>query len=138
MLNQVQLMSLHSEQDLQLTKVEDLKKAIQQWLWSPLGLEHSTNEFVVTLSTDKSLDPRWHGRKMLLHFQDSWREVLNKWQIPDSITSLFLEVWDKTDTTFLPRQPNGQAIIDGDARCPAARLRDIQTQSRLSHEAARR
>ena len=66
MLNQIQLMSLHSHDNLQCSTVEDLKLAAQQWLWNPLGLSVSTSQFVLVLKTDGSLDPHWHGRKTTL------------------------------------------------------------------------
>ena len=71
MLNQNQLMSLHSQNDLHCSTVEDLKLAAQQWLWNPLGLNLSTSQFVLVLKTDASLDPHWHGCKMVLHYSDT-------------------------------------------------------------------
>ena len=68
MLNQIQLMSLHSQENLLLSTVEDLKLAAQQWLWNPLGLALPTSQFVLVLDTNASLDPHWHGRKMVLIF----------------------------------------------------------------------
>ena len=81
MLNQIQLMSLHSQHNLGRPTVEDLKLAAQQWLWNPLGLSVSTSQFVLVLKTEGSLDPHWHGRKMVLHFRDTWKDVLTAWQI---------------------------------------------------------
>ena len=80
MLNQMQLMSIHSQNDLHFSTVEDLKRAAQQWLWNPLGLDVPTSQFVLVLKTDASLDPHWHGRKMLLHYGDTWK-VLTTWQV---------------------------------------------------------
>ena len=39
MLNQLQLMSLHSQDNLHCSTVEDLELAAQQWLWNPWGPE---------------------------------------------------------------------------------------------------
>ena len=68
MLNQIQLMSLHCQESLLLSTVEDLKQAAQHWLWNPLGLALPTSQFVLVLDTNVSLDPHWHGRKMVLHY----------------------------------------------------------------------
>lgn len=84
MLNDVQLMSLRSLHHLRHKTVEDLKLAAQAWLWSPLGLQVSTSQFALVLHTDKSLEPNWHGRKMILHFRDSWHKSfeIGKFLIP--------------------------------------------------------
>ena len=132
MLNQIQLMSLHSQENLLLSTVEDLKLAAQQWLWNPLGLELSTSQFVLVLDTDASLDPHWHGRKMVLHFCDTWKEVLTMWQIPESVHTLNFELWYKFDIPFRPPRP----LTDQDSNDlgpPALRLRELQTQERLRH-----
>ena len=121
MLNQIQLVSLHSQQNLQRSTVEDLKLAAQQWLWNPLGLCVSNSQFVLVFKTDGSLDPHWHGRKMVLHYRDTWKEVLTTWQIPESVSALNFELWHKYDIPFLPPRP----ISDRDRhdnRPPAQRL----------------
>ena len=102
MLNQIQLLSLHSQDDLHCSTVEDLKLASQQWLWNPLGLRVSTSQFVLVLSTGSSLDPHWHGRKMVLHYSDTWKEVLTSWRIPESVSTLNFELWHKYDIPFIP------------------------------------
>ena len=132
MLNQIQLMSLHCQENLLYSTVEDLKLAAQQWLWNPLGLEVPTSQFVLVLNTDVSLDPHWHGRKIVLHFSDTWKEVLTMWQIPESVHILNFEIWYKFDIPFRPPRP----LTDQDRhdpRPPALRLRELQTQERLRH-----
>ena len=104
-LNQIQLMSIHSQNDLHFSTVEDLKRAAQQWLWNPLGLDVPTSQFVLVLKTDASLDPHWHGRKMVLHYSDTWKEVLSTWQIPESTSILNFELWHKFDIPFIPPKP---------------------------------
>ena len=132
MLNQIQLMSLHSQDDLQCSTVEDLKLAAQQWLWNPLGRGVPTSQFVLVLKTDGSLDPHWHGRKKVLHYSDSWKEVLTTWQIPESTSILNFELWHKFDIPFIPPRP-GVGQEESDQRPPAQRLREFQTQERLNH-----
>ena len=132
MLNQNQLMSLHSQNDLHCSTVEDLKLAAQQWLWNPLGLNLSTSQFVLVLKTDASLDPHWHGCKMVLHYSDTWKEVLTTWQIPEPISILNFELWHKFDIPFIPPQPRSDQDLH-DNRPPALRLREFQTQERLNH-----
>ena len=134
MLNQIQLMSLHSQENLLLSTVEDLKLAAQQWLWNPLGLALPTSQFVLVLDTNASLDPHWHGRKMVLHFCDTWKEVLTMWQIPESVHILNFELWYKFDIPFKPPRSDNDLDADhNDLRPPALRLREFQTQERLSH-----
>ena len=132
MLNQIQLMSLHSQDNLLYSTVEDLKLAAQQWLWNPLGLEVPTGQFVLVLNTDVSLDPNWHGRKMVLNFSDTWKEVLTMWQIPESVHTLNFELWHKFDIPFIPPRPQTDQDRH-DLRPPALRLRELQIQERLSH-----
>ena len=134
MLNQIQLMSLHSQENLRFSTVDDLKLAAQQWLWNPLGLALRTSQFVLVLDTSASLDPHWHGRKMVLHFCDTWKEVLTMWQIPDSVHILNFELWYKYDIPFKPPQSDNALDADhNDLRPPALRLRELQTQERLRH-----
>ena len=97
MLNAVQLMSLHGHQNLQRSTVEDLKVAAQQWLWNPLGLNTSTSDFVLVILTENSLEPHWHGKKVILHFQNTWQQVLQNWQIPITVSQVRLELWNKMD-----------------------------------------
>ena len=132
MLNQIQLMSIHSQNDLHFSTVEDLKRAAQQWLWNPLGLDVSTSQFVLVLKTDASLDQHWHGRKMVLHYSDTWKEVLSTWQIPESTSILNFELWHKFDIPFIPPKPRSDEDFH-DTRPPALRLREFQTQERLNH-----
>ena len=132
MLNQIQLMSLHSQDNLLGSTVEDLKQAAQQWLWNPLGLNVPTGQFVLVLKTDVSLDPHWHDRKMVLHYSDTWKEVLTTWQIPESVPTLNFELWHKFDIPFIPPRPHTDHDRN-DHRPPAQRLRELQTQERLSH-----
>ena len=132
MLNQIQLMSLHSQDHLLCSTVEDLKQAAQQWLWNPLGLEVPTGQFVLVLNTDVSLDPHWHGRKMALHYSDTWKEALTTWQIPESVSTLNFELWHKFDIPFIPPFPHTDHDRN-DHRPPAQRLREFQTHERLSH-----
>ena len=132
MLNQIQLMSLHSQENLLTSTVEDLKLAAQQWLWNPLGLELSTSQFVLVLDLNASLDPHWHGRKMVLHFCDTWKEALTMWQIPESVHTLNFELWHKFDLPFRPPRPLNDRESN-DLRPPALRLRELQTQERLRH-----
>ena len=133
MLNQIQLMSLHSQESLLHSTVEDLKQAAQHWLWNPLGLDLPTSQFVLVLDTDASLDPFWHGRKMVLHFRDTWKEVLTMWQIPESVHTLYFELWYKFDIPFRPPRPIPDQE-NHDLRPPALRLRELQTQERLRHD----
>ncbi len=132
MLNQILLMSLHSQDNLHCSTVEDLKLAAQQWLWNPLGLNVSTSQFVLVLKTDASLDPHWHGRKMVLHYCDTRKEVLTTWQIPESVSILNFELWHKFDIPFIPPRPGSDQDLN-DHRPPALRLREFQTQERLNH-----
>ena len=133
MLNQIQLMSLHGQESLLLSTVEDLKQAAQQWLWNPLGLALATSLFVLVLDMNVSLDPHWHGRKMVLHYCDTWKEVLTMRQIPESVHILNFELWYKFDIPFRPPRP----LADPehlDLRSPALRVRELQTQERLRHD----
>ena len=132
MLNQIQLMSLHSQEILRSSTVEDLKIAAQQSLWNPLGIGVSTSQFVLVLKTDGSLDPDWHGRKMVLHYSDTWQEVLTTWQIPYSVSTLNFELCHRFDIPFIPPRPISDRDLH-DSRPPAQRLREFQTQERLNH-----
>ena len=49
MLNQIQLMSLHCQESLLHSTVEDLKQAAQHWLWNPLGLDPKQSYFATSL-----------------------------------------------------------------------------------------
>ncbi len=132
MLNQIQLMSLHSQESLLLSTVEDLKQAAQQWLWNPLGQALATSLFVLVLDMNVSLDPHWHGRKMIMHYCDTWKEVLTMWQIPESVHILNFELWYKFDIPFRPPRPLAEQQHP-DLRSPALRIRELQTQERLRH-----
>ena len=71
MLHQIQLMSLHCQESLLLSTVEDLKQAAQQWLWNPLGLTLATSQFVLVLDMNVSLDPHPEAAKIVnLHRQE--------------------------------------------------------------------
>ena len=128
MLNQIQLMSLHCQENLLYSTVEDLKLAAQQWLWNPLGLEVPTSQFVlVTLPWILTgMVVKWFyismtlGRKCLLCGKSLNPYILN------------FELWHKFDIPFRPPHP----LTDQDKydlRPPALRLRELQTQERLRH-----
>ena len=80
-----------------------------------------------------SLDPHWHGRKMILHYCDTWKEVLTMWQIPESVHILNFELWYKFDIPFRPPRPLAEQE-HLDLRSPALRIRELQTQERLRHD----
>ena len=136
MLNQIQMLTIQSRRDLERKTVEDLKKAVQTWMWNPLGREVSTSEFVliIILRTDGSLDPHWHGRKMVLHFQDTLMTVLTKWQIPESVPVLICEFWNKNDVPInTSRALLTSELNEADNPSAAQYLRESQTTERSNH-----
>ena len=89
--------------------------------------------FVLVLDMNVSLDPHWHGRKMILHYCDTWKEVFTMWQIPESVHILNFELWYKFDIPFRPPRPFAEQEHP-DLRSPALRIRELQTQERLRHD----
>ncbi len=69
---------------------------------------------------------------MVLHYCDTWKEVLSTWQIPESTSILNFEIWHKFDIPFIPPHPSSDQDLH-DTRPPALRLREFQTQERLYH-----